>query len=107
MTTEGEIMEYLPPEVTENPLFQATVMEARILNAPRVGVRLYTQRLENDLELLRTEYPDMAEVYLVLGNFYEFADEPDNARENWEYAASLEDAPEWVVREASSKLDAE
>lgn len=48
--------------------------------------------------------PNMAELYLVRGNYYELIDEDEMAEDNWVIATEFEDAPEWVISKAEAKI---
>lgn len=50
---------------------------------------------------------DMAELYLVKGNYYEAEGVLDEARINWRLALSYEDAPAWVTSKADAKLNSQ
>jgi tetratricopeptide (TPR) repeat protein len=49
--------------------------------------------------------PNLAEGYLILGNYYEIQDEIDQAIENWTTVSELPDVADWVKTEAQTKIE--
>ncbi len=68
---------------------------------PNIEIDTADKIIERGLTLA----PDMAELYLVLGNYYESIGEMESAIENWQVATGFENAPHWVVSKATVKLD--
>lgn len=48
--------------------------------------------------------PDLAELHLIYGNYYEAREDTETAMESWERAASAESAPTWVRTRAENKM---
>jgi serine/threonine protein kinase len=61
-------------------------------------IRLANVGLESALEL----DDSLAEIYFARGLYYAAMNQPAKALEDWQYAASLPEAPAWVIREAQA-----
>ena len=66
----------------------------------QIGRNQITDWLDEALEL----NDSFAEAHLIYGNYYQSIDEMDEAIASWRFAASFEDAPDWVSREVDQNL---
>lgn len=101
LTDVSQIQSYT--ERFPNSAFMQSMIAQALISLPNV-TRLQEGRAENLLENARELDSDLAEVRLIYGNYYESIDELELAGDEWRFARSFEDTPEWVTTEANAKL---
>lgn len=93
--------------LTAQALISADYSKNRILilrNAcPNLGMLSSPLTILNNV---REENPNLAEVYLVIGNFYAYNGQMERARDSWELALEMDTAPDWVKTRARNALEA-